>query len=88
MHQMSNADNELYNLKDDPEERRNRYDDKRAFDVRERLRGRLTAWQKSIDDPVLKLDASRPIETGPPVGQQMRARVIHAARSIRNWALP
>jgi uncharacterized sulfatase len=69
MHHMSNGGNELYNLKDDPEERRNRYYDKQARDVREQLRERLTAWQKSIDDPVLKLDANRPIEMGPPVGQ-------------------
>jgi uncharacterized sulfatase len=69
MHHMSNGGNELYNLKDDPEERRNRYYDKRVFDVREQLRRRLTAWQKSINDPVLKLDANRPIEMGPPVGE-------------------
>jgi uncharacterized sulfatase len=69
MHHMSNADNELYNLKDDPGERRNRYYDKQAREIREQLRKRLTAWQKSIDDPVLKLDANRPIEMGPPSGQ-------------------
>jgi uncharacterized sulfatase len=69
MHQMSNAGNELYNLKDDPGERRNRYYDKQAREIREQLRERLIAWQKSIDDPVLKMDANRPIEMGPPVGE-------------------
>jgi uncharacterized sulfatase len=69
MHHLSNADNELYNLKDDPGERRNRYYEKQAFDIREQLRKRLIAWQESIKDPVLKLDAGRPIEMGPPVGQ-------------------
>jgi uncharacterized sulfatase len=69
MHHMSNGGNELYNLKDDPEERRNRYYDHKAFGVREDLRKRLVAWQESVNDPVLKLDAGRPIEMGPPAGQ-------------------
>ena len=69
VHHMTNGHSELYNLKDDPEERRNLYYNKRAFEVREDLRKRLVAWQESIGDPVLELDAGRPIEMGPPVGQ-------------------
>ena len=68
-HHMSNGGNELYDLKNDPGERQNRYYDKKAFDVRDRLQQRLTAWQESIGDPILKLDTGRPIEQGPPVGQ-------------------
>jgi arylsulfatase A-like enzyme len=68
-HHMSDGSNELYDLKDDPGEGRNRYYDKSAFAERDALQMKLTAWQQSIDDPVLKLDAGRPIEPGPPVGQ-------------------
>jgi uncharacterized sulfatase len=68
-HHMSNGSNELYDLNNDPGERRNRYYDKSVFDVRDGLQKRLTAWQRSIADPILKLDATRPIEPGPPVGQ-------------------
>lgn len=66
---MGDADNELYNLKNDPGERNNRYYDKKFFPIRDQLQTRLTAWQESIKDPILKLDANRPIEQGPPVGQ-------------------
>jgi choline-sulfatase len=69
VHHMTNGSNELYNLKDDPEERRNRYYDKKASGVREDLRKRLVRWQESVSDPILKLDADRPFEMGPPVGQ-------------------
>jgi uncharacterized sulfatase len=69
MYHMTNGGNELYNLKDDPEERRNRYYDKDAFTAREALRKKLLAWQQAINDPIVKLDANRPIEMGPPVGQ-------------------
>jgi uncharacterized sulfatase len=68
-HHLSNGSNELYDLENDPGEQRNRYYDKRVFDIRDDLQKRLTAWQQSIDDPLLKLDANRPIEQGPPVGQ-------------------
>ncbi len=68
-HHMTNGHNELYDLKNDPGETRNRYYDKRARDVRDGLQQRLTAWQESIGDPILTLDANRPIEPGPPVGE-------------------
>ena len=68
-HHMSNGSNELYDLQDDPGEGRNRYYDKKFFHIRDELQARLTAWQESIQDPILKLDADRPIEPGPPVGQ-------------------
>jgi hypothetical protein len=59
----------LYDLNNDPGERRDRHYDKRVFEVRDGLQKRLTAWQQSIADPILKLDGNRPIEPGPPVGQ-------------------
>lgn len=68
-HHMTNGHNELYDLANDPGEKRNRYYDKKVREVRDELQQRLTAWQESIDDPVLKLDANRPIEPGPPVGE-------------------
>jgi hypothetical protein len=68
-HHLSYGSNELYDLKQDPGERRNRYYDKSAMGDRDALQARLTAWQRSIDDPVLKLDPDRPIEPGPPVGE-------------------
>lgn len=66
---MSNGANELFNLKLDPGEKHNRYYDKRVFGIRDALQQRLTAWEESVHDPILKLDANRPIEQGPPVGQ-------------------
>ncbi|MDQ3441722.1 MAG: sulfatase-like hydrolase/transferase, partial [Planctomycetota bacterium] len=68
-HHLTNGHNELYDLSNDPEEKRNRYFDKKVRDVRDALQQRLTAWQESIDDPVLKLDANRSIEPGPPTGE-------------------
>jgi arylsulfatase A-like enzyme len=67
-HQMFSGSNELYDLKDDPHETRNRYYDKRVADVRDGLQKQLTDWQQSIDDPLLKLD-HHPIEPGPAMGQ-------------------
>jgi arylsulfatase A-like enzyme len=66
---MSNGGNELFDLTNDPGERTNLYHRKNAAEVRDRLQQRLTVWQQSIDDPILKLDADRLIEPGPPVGQ-------------------
>lgn len=68
-HHLTSGHNELYDLQNDPGETRNRYFDKKVMDIRDGLQERLTAWQKSIDDPVLKLDANRPIEPGPSVGE-------------------
>jgi uncharacterized sulfatase len=68
-HHMTNGHNELYDLAEDPGETRNRYYDKKVRDVRDTLQERLTAWQASINDPILRVDADRPIEPGPPVGE-------------------
>jgi uncharacterized sulfatase len=45
---------ELYNLADDPGETRNLYGSATHAAVRGRLQQRLSAWQKSIDDPLLR----------------------------------
>jgi uncharacterized sulfatase len=45
---------ELYNLEDDPGETRNLYGTAKHAAVRAQLQQRLTAWQKSIDDPLLR----------------------------------
>jgi uncharacterized sulfatase len=46
--------NELYNLKDDPGETKNRYGAAAHRAVRDQLQKRLTEWQESINDPLLK----------------------------------
>jgi uncharacterized sulfatase len=45
---------ELYNLKEDPGETKNRYGAAAYRAVRDQLQKRLTEWQESIGDPVLK----------------------------------
>ncbi|HMF14933.1 MAG TPA: sulfatase-like hydrolase/transferase, partial [Gemmataceae bacterium] len=45
---------ELYNLEDDPGETRNLYGAAKHAAIRDQLQQRLTAWQKSIDDPLLR----------------------------------
>jgi uncharacterized sulfatase len=67
-HHMANGLNELYDLKDDPGETRNLYHAPKAQQARKELQAKLTAWQQSINDPLLKLD-TRPEEPGPNVGQ-------------------
>jgi hypothetical protein len=52
-HQLTNGLNELYNLKDDPNEEKNLYNSPDARKVRDELQAKLSAWQKSIADPVL-----------------------------------
>ena len=47
---------ELYNLKEDPEETRNLYNRPEHRAVRDQLQQRLTAWQRAIDDPLLRDD--------------------------------
>ncbi|MBA3272300.1 MAG: sulfatase-like hydrolase/transferase, partial [Chthoniobacterales bacterium] len=66
---MQFGDNAHYNLKDDPGETKNLYYDPQAREARDALQAKLTAWQQSIDDPLLTLDADRPIEPGPGVGE-------------------
>jgi arylsulfatase A-like enzyme len=42
-----------YHLESDPGETKNLYDDPAARRARVRLQRQLTAWQRSIDDPIL-----------------------------------
>jgi arylsulfatase A-like enzyme len=53
-HHHANFLDELYNLENDPNETRNLYNAAQHAAVREQLQQRLTAWQKSIDDPLLR----------------------------------
>ncbi len=53
-HHLSRDEDELYHLTEDPGETRNRYDDPAAATVRLRLQRQLTAWQRRIDDPLVK----------------------------------
>ncbi len=58
-HYLANGLNELYDLRNDPHEQRNQYNAPDAAKVREELQAKLTAWQESIDDPIL----SNPLNT-------------------------
>jgi len=53
-HHHANFLDELYNLEKDPGETRNLYGNASYAAVREQLQQRLTAWQKSINDPLLR----------------------------------
>ncbi len=53
-HFLTNGLDELYDLKADPGETRNLFDAPHARKVRDQLQGRLTAWQRSIHDPLLE----------------------------------
>ncbi|MGH7169166.1 MAG: sulfatase family protein [Gemmataceae bacterium] len=53
-HHHANGLDELYNLEDDPGETRNLYGRAKHAAVRDQLQQRLSAWQKSIDDPLLR----------------------------------
>ena len=58
-HQLTNGLNELYDLKNDPHEQRNLYNSPKAAPMRDELQAKLTAWQKSMGDPLL----SNPLNT-------------------------
>jgi uncharacterized sulfatase len=45
---------ELYDLKNDPGEQRNLYGNPRWAKIRDDLQKQLTAWQRSIDDPLVR----------------------------------
>jgi uncharacterized sulfatase len=45
---------ELFDLKADPEELRNLYNEPTHREMRDALQTRLTAWMRSVDDPLLK----------------------------------
>jgi uncharacterized sulfatase len=53
-HHFANGLNELYDLQSDPGEKKNLYNDPAARKTRDELQARLTKWQESIDDPILK----------------------------------
>jgi arylsulfatase A-like enzyme len=53
-HHFAEGLDELYDLKDDADERRNLYNDEKHRATREALQRRLTGWQRSIDDPILR----------------------------------
>jgi uncharacterized sulfatase len=57
-HHFSNGLNELYDLEKDPGETRNLYGNPKYASARDQVQARLTAWQKAIDDPILR-DARR-----------------------------
>jgi uncharacterized sulfatase len=56
-HHFTNGLDELYDLEQDPGELRNLYPNAKYREVRDRLQERLTAWQRSLDDPVLRAGA-------------------------------
>jgi choline-sulfatase len=55
-HHFTSSLDELYDLRNDPGETRNRYENPDVEEIRDRLQKKLTAWQRSIDDPILKRD--------------------------------
>src|SRR5262245_11462424 len=52
-HYFTNGLDELYDLNEDPGETLNLYDQPRLAPIRDQLQKRLTAWQRSISDPIL-----------------------------------
>jgi len=52
-HHHANFLDELYDLKNDPEETRNLYNNPKFRMVRDQLQEHLTQWQKEIGDPIL-----------------------------------
>lgn len=53
-HHHENQMDELYDLKNDPGETRNLYGNANQRTVRDELQRKLTAWQQSINDPLLR----------------------------------
>ncbi len=53
-HYLANGLDELYDLKNDPGETKNLYDEPRAAAAQGDLQKRLTAWMRSIRDPLLR----------------------------------
>jgi uncharacterized sulfatase len=56
-HHFANGLDELYDLQGDPGEKKNLYWDPASRSTRDELQARLTKWQESIDDPILKASA-------------------------------
>src|SRR5439155_7615776 len=59
-HHFTNGLDELYNVQDDPDEKKNLFRDPASQDMRKELQQKLTAWQQSFDDPILKIPNSTP----------------------------
>lgn len=53
-HHYSRMLDELYDLKEDPNERLNLYRNSDFQEIRQRLQEQLSSWQRSVDDPLLK----------------------------------
>ena len=53
-HHYVNGLDELYDLENDPDELVNLYNNAKYRETRDELQKRLTAWQQSINDPVLR----------------------------------
>jgi len=51
---LTNGLDELYDLKNDPGETKNRYDDPKVASIQADLQKQLLAWMRRIDDPLLK----------------------------------
>ncbi len=64
-HHFCNGLDELYDLQNDPGEKANLYWKPEGKTARDELQARLTEWQRSIDDPILK---SGRFPTQPPGG--------------------
>ncbi|MBI3878380.1 MAG: sulfatase-like hydrolase/transferase [Verrucomicrobia bacterium] len=58
-HNYTNGLDELYDLENDPDERKNLYANPQHETVRAELQAKLTEWQRSIDDPVLHAEAGK-----------------------------
>lgn len=54
-HHLCNMMDELYDHETDPGETKNLYSQPQFREVRDQLQARLTRWQESIDDPLLRL---------------------------------
>lgn len=57
-HHHANSLDELYDLKNDPGETRNLYTAEAQRPVRDQLQARLTAWMRSLHDPLLSTGAA------------------------------
>ncbi|HLV01827.1 MAG TPA: sulfatase/phosphatase domain-containing protein, partial [Acidobacteriota bacterium] len=53
-HHYSRMMDELYDLENDSQERQNLYRNPDFQEIRNRLQEELSAWQRSVDDPLLK----------------------------------
>jgi uncharacterized sulfatase len=59
-HHFTNGLDELYDLEKDPGETRNLYNNPQYRQVRDQLQERLTQWQRTIDDPILRGPVPQP----------------------------